>query len=108
MGVHIHEAGRHAQAIGVDCAPRLLVRKPSQCDDAVALHAYVRAEPRIASAIDYFSATDQNVKHLLAPLPKLPSGGYCHFGDLRMASVTADFAAWAAFFGSFSSPLRYR
>ena len=59
--MHVDEAGRDDQALGVDLALGRPRRHPADGDDAVAADRHVAVEPRIAAAVDDLAVADDEV-----------------------------------------------
>ena len=77
MGVHVHPAGGHQGAVGVDRLRRRL-RDGADPDDPAVTHPHVRRVRRRTGPVDDRAAPDHHIEHrALLRSPPGPDGRPC-------------------------------
>ena len=59
--VHVDEAGRDRESVGVDHAGRRRIAQPAHVDDAAAADAQICGQPRVAAAVEDAPVPDEHV-----------------------------------------------
>src|SRR5580692_9329037 len=63
MGVHVDEAGRNGEPVGIDHPRSVQTGQVPDLRDAISLHANVRTEPGVARSIDHTTVLEKDVEH---------------------------------------------